>query len=83
MFIIWGWGGRPETIGQGNFFCPACQCESHYDHKQMRTWLNIFFIPVIPLAPGQRYVECRQCLGAFIEDVLHMAAPTMGGGGVG
>ena len=74
MFIIWGWTGKPETLAQGRFFCPACQSETEYDHQQMRTFFTIFFIPLIPLAAGQRYVECRQCKGTFVEAILDMPA---------
>ena len=70
MFIIYGWGDHPETIGQGTFFCPACQGETAYQHRQMRTWAKIFFIPIIPLAAGQHYVECGNCRGTFVEAIL-------------
>src|SRR5262245_2557271 len=73
MFIIWGWKGRPESIGNGNFFCPACQEETSYDHQQIRTWGTLFFIPVIPMAAGQRYVQCRQCQGTFVEAILNLS----------
>lgn len=70
MFVIWGWGGVAESIGRGTFHCPACRCASPYHHQQMRTWFKIFFIPVIPMAPGQRFVECGNCKGTFVEAVL-------------
>jgi hypothetical protein len=83
MFVIWGWGSWPETLSQGNFFCPGCQRETPYDHRQMRTWGTIFFIPLIPMAAGQRFVQCRQCQGTFIEDVLNMFGPVANGDSTG
>ncbi len=74
MFIIWGWTQRPESVGQGNFYCPGCQKETWYDHRQMRTWGTLFFIPLIPMATGQRFVQCRQCQGTFVEAILNMPA---------
>lgn len=75
MFIIWGWRGIPETIGQGQFYCPTCRRNSAYEHQQMRTYVTIFFIPVIPLAAGDRVVQCKQCQLSFREEVLLLSRP--------
>lgn len=72
MFVIWGWGGVAETIARGTFHCPACQRTAEYLHRQMRTYFKLFFIPVIPMAAGERFVECGTCKGTFVEAVLEM-----------
>lgn len=74
MFIIWGWRAVKAIIGTGQFFCPACRCDSPYRHVAPRQWFTVFFLPIIPLKQLERYVECSRCNGAFIEAVL--SAPT-------
>ena len=74
MFIIYGWRGIPESIGQGTFACPTCGCQTGYEHQQIRTYITLFFIPIIPLAAGERFVLCRRCNMAFQEGVLLLPA---------
>lgn len=72
MFIIWGWGGRVDTIGSGEFVCPACRTRTVYQHKCVRNYFRLFFLPLFPVDAGQRFVECERCGGTFKDVVLAM-----------
>lgn len=78
MFIIWGVSHRTSTIEQGDFYCPTCDSREEYDLKQNRPYFSLFFIPLIPMGGGQRYVECAGCGNAFNEDVFDYKPPTEG-----
>jgi len=74
-FIIWGWRGVPSQLDVGEFFCPQCNCECEYRLMQSRTFFTIFFIPLIPLGRGERYVECTQCRQTYLEARLFRRTP--------
>ncbi len=73
-FIIWGWRGVPSQLDAGEFFCPQCNRECEYRLMQSRTFFTIFFLPIIPLGRGERYVECTQCRQTYQEGVLAMTS---------
>ena len=68
--IIWGWTGRTSVISKHHFHCPQCSRMRTGTLMQIRTWLTIFFIPILPLVNQGRHVQCTQCGGTFGEEVL-------------
>jgi hypothetical protein len=74
MLLIWGWRSLLKVLGIGEFHCPRCQMDTTYHLVYPRRWFTMFFIPLVPLQWGEKFVECQRCKGAFVEQVL--AAPT-------
>ena len=72
MLLIWGWRTRASVLAQGTFLCPDCCADRGYEHKQMRRWFTLFFIPVIPLKRLGEFVECTTCGGTYKTAVLDM-----------
>ncbi|HEY4055992.1 MAG TPA: zinc-ribbon domain-containing protein [Kofleriaceae bacterium] len=73
--IIFGRRNMTKTANAGQFTCPRCGPASHYEHKQVKRWFTLYFIPVIPLGVVGEYVECRACAGTFKPEVLRFALP--------
>lgn len=69
FIIIYGTRGMTSVGAQGRFHCPACG-QSAYQHKKVRRWFTLFFIPLIPLDLAGEYVECGKCFGTYELDVL-------------
>ncbi len=76
MILIWGWRAVKTVHGTGEFLCPRCGVDAHYQHLRYRRWFTLFFLPVIPLKVLGACIECTRCKGQFSEAVL--AAPTLG-----
>ena len=70
FFIIFGWRGVTSTRSRGNFFCPQCGDGSSYNHKSVRRFFTLYFIPVIPLGNLGEYIECAHCQGTFDMSIL-------------
>ncbi len=68
--IILGTRGVTSRRGAGMFFCPQCRGQREYEHKAVRRFFTLYFIPVIPLDLIGEYVECHTCRGAFDSSVL-------------
>lgn len=65
--IIFGWGKVTKKIIGSAFqhTCNYCNSTSIWHLCIMRTWITLFFIPVIPY--GKRYcVTCPNC-GSYME----------------
>jgi zinc ribbon protein len=73
--IIFGRRNRPKVVQRGSFTCPRCGPGREYEHKQVRRWFTLYFIPIIPLGTAGEYVECRSCAGTFRPEVLRLALP--------
>ena len=54
----------------GQFNCPGCEERRDYQHKRVRRFFTLYFIPVIPLDMLGEYVECKGCLGTYKLEVL-------------
>lgn len=54
--------GFPQT-GQ----CPACRAVVTLRPRQSRTYVHVFWIPLIPLSKPQHFLECPQCKTRFIN----------------
>ncbi len=68
--VIWGFRGVRSTKAKGDFFCPSCNSDQHYDHKRVRRFFTLYFIPLIPLGELGDYVECGRCKQTYNEKVL-------------
>ena len=69
-FIIFGMRGVTYSADKGDFSCPICGGQQPYNHKRVRRFFTLYFIPVIPLDMLGEYVECGGCAGTFKPDVL-------------
>ncbi len=69
--VIWGTRGVKSTKASGDFFCPSCNSEQHYNHKRVRRFFTLYFIPLIPLNELGDYVECTRCKQTYNEKVLN------------
>lgn len=62
-----GWRDFSRTVDEGRFACPGSRCvkkglaKSHYKVKRSRTWITIFWIPVIPLGASTEFLKCMSC----------------------
>jgi hypothetical protein len=66
-------GTRGVTFGgtAGEFFCPGCGWSRQpYEHKTVRRFFTLYFIPVIPLDKLGEYVRCTTCGGTYQTSVL-------------
>lgn len=68
--IIFGTRGVNSTMEQGHFNCPQCEAQKPYKHKKVTRFFTLYFIPLIPLGKIGEFVECQQCRGTFIPNVL-------------
>lgn len=69
--IIYGTRAVKSTLNSGNFHCPQCETQQQYRHRKARQFFTLYFIPLIPLRNLGEYVECRNCNGTFITNVLN------------
>src|SRR5881396_2577280 len=70
--IIFGTKNRLKTIGTGQFYCPRCQAQRTYEHKQAKRYFTLYFVPLIPMGDLGEFVECQTCHMTFKTDVLTM-----------
>lgn len=68
--IIWGRKGVTSTESQGTFDCPACGAGKPYEHKKVRSFFTLYFIPLIPMGTRGEYVECGGCGKSWKPEVL-------------
>ena len=68
--IIFGTRGITYSKGVGEFHCPACTDKQPYQHKRVRRFFTLYFIPLIPLDVHGEYVECQKCRGTYDVKVL-------------
>lgn len=69
-FIIFGTKGVTSTSDSGRFHCPQCRTERTYEHKNVRRFFTLFFVPLIPLDTLGEYVECQLCRTNYNTSVL-------------
>ncbi|MFO1064244.1 MAG: TerB family tellurite resistance protein [Pirellulales bacterium] len=82
--ILIGSFNWPSTVSRGEFFCPNCGNVAPYAHKQSRTFLTLYFIPILPISGLQDYVECGLCRQNFYPEVLQQtSAPAEDGSAPG
>jgi tellurite resistance protein len=69
--ILFGTRGITYSKAKGSFHCPQCPGESRsFDHKRVRRFFTLYFVPLIPLDLVGEYVECQRCRGTFDPAVL-------------
>ncbi len=68
--IIFGTRGVTYSKDKGDFTCPSCGGASSYNHKRVRRFFTLYFIPLIPLDMLGEYVECQSCSNTFQKEVL-------------
>jgi len=73
--IIFGMKGKKTKLDEGEFYCPICGGQRHYHHIQVRRYLSLYFIPVVPLDHQGEFVECQTCGKTFAMEVLTLKAP--------
>jgi tellurite resistance protein len=49
------------TKGIGEFYCPQCQSEHPCQHKRVRRFLTIYFVPLVPLDLVSEHLRCLGC----------------------
>lgn len=68
--IIFGTRGITMSSKAGTFHCPECNAQRQYQHKKVRRFFTLYFIPLIPLDVLGEYVECAGCQNTFKPGVL-------------
>lgn len=78
LLIIFGTRGVTSSVagGKGEFHCPGCDTKRPYDHKRVRRYLTLYFIPIIPLDVVGEYVECQHCRDTYNPKVLELDPTT-------
>jgi len=70
FLIIFGTRGVTYSTGRGEFHCPECDARRPYQHKRVRRFITLYFIPIIPLDVIGEYVECQHCRATYKPNVL-------------
>ncbi len=70
MILFFGTRRRTRRLGSGTFHCPYCFQPRAYDHLETRTWVHVFWIPLVPLGGAQQEVQCTVCGGVWATGVL-------------
>lgn len=70
MIFIFGTRPKQEVVGKGEFFCPRCQTERHYERKKIKNYFSVYFIPVLPIGDSGEIIECTHCGYSFAPEVL-------------
>jgi tellurite resistance protein len=70
FLIIFGTRGVTTNVASGDFYCPSCDGKKKYEHKKVRRFFTLYFIPIIPLDTVGEYVECRSCANTYKPAVL-------------
>lgn len=68
-FIIWGSKGVTSTKTSGDFHCPRCG-KAAYDHKEVKRFFTLYWIPLFPINTLGEYIECGTCAETFDTAVL-------------
>lgn len=68
--IIFGNRFKTKVVGNGEFFCPACQKERRYDRLEGRNYFALYFIALFPVGDATEIIECQSCGRSFNLDVL-------------
>ncbi len=68
--IIFGTRAKTKTTGEGEFYCPHCARERHYERKEIKNYLALYFVPLIPMGDGGEIIECQTCGRSYAPEVL-------------
>jgi hypothetical protein len=76
--IIWGTKGRETEIGQGTFYCPRCDAQKAYIHKEVSRYFTLFFLPIFKIKKLGEYLQCKACNTTFKPEVLQIEPLSQG-----
>ena len=65
VILLFGTRLRRRTLGAGTFLCPYCAAQREFDRQESRTWIHVFWIPLVPLGRPREAVQCRTCHGEW------------------
>ncbi|MEM6776210.1 MAG: zinc ribbon domain-containing protein [Planctomycetota bacterium] len=65
-----------RTLERGEFYCPQCGSQQSHRFRSRRTFLTVYFIPVVPISAAEPFVQCDQCRATFDPTVLEMDKAT-------
>jgi tellurite resistance protein len=70
--ILFGSRGVTLTSASGTFVCPGCGgTQQPYQHKTVRRFFTLYFVPLIPLDKLGEYIECQRCHNTYKVEVLN------------
>jgi hypothetical protein len=72
MLLVFGVRYLYSLVATGTFNCPVCGGDRGYRLRSPRAWFHLFWIPLIPLRPGEPIVECDVCGSRFSPGVLEV-----------
>ncbi|MFE9633021.1 TerB family tellurite resistance protein [Streptomyces sp. NPDC006463] len=67
---VWGIRTTWSTVGDGEFFCPACGGDRNYRRRTGRRRFTVVGVPLLPRGSAGPVVECQGCRERFDVDVL-------------
>lgn len=70
--ILIGTMNISTTRDRGNFYCPSCAVDQTYRLRARRPFLTLYFIPTVPVAGAELFVQCDQCRATWDVSVLQM-----------
>jgi hypothetical protein len=62
------WASRHCDDAAGYMYCPACRSRKPAAQGYRKTYLMLFFVPVLPLAQHEAYYRCEGCRSLFDPD---------------
>lgn len=70
MILFFGTRTLRKVLGSGPFRCPYCLEARAYQLVSERTWVHVFWIPVLPMGSARESVRCTVCRGSWAPAVL-------------
>jgi uncharacterized tellurite resistance protein B-like protein len=70
--ILIGTMNITTTRDRGNFYCPTCGVDQTYRKRAKRPFLTLYFIPTVPVAAAELFIQCDACNSTWDESVLEM-----------
>lgn len=70
--ILIGTMNITTTRERGNFYCPACEVDQPYRKRARRPFLTLYFIPTVPVAAAELFIQCDTCRSTWDLSVLNM-----------
>ncbi|RII17213.1 Tellurite resistance protein TerB [Streptomyces sp. YIM 130001] len=67
---VWGVRTVWTTVGDGEFFCPACGGDRNYRRRTGRRRFTLLGLPLLPRGTTGPVVECTACQEHFGPDTL-------------
>jgi uncharacterized Zn-finger protein len=70
VIFFFGTRQRRRLLESGSFRCPYCLEPRAFERVAARTWVHVFWIPVVPLGSAREEVSCRTCGNRWAPRVL-------------